>query len=124
MSKILIIEDDPFLADIYATKFGQEGFDIGMAADGESGFKKIEEERPDIILLDIVLPKMDGLEVLRRTKESPELKDIPIVLLTNLGQEEEVKRGLSLGAAQYLIKAHHAPGEVANIIKQILEKKK
>ncbi len=123
-NKILIIEDDPFLADIYATKFNQEGFSVGIAADGELGFKKIQEEKPDIVLLDIVLPKMDGLEVLKKAKEAPELKSIPIVLLTNLGQEGEIKRGLEAGAIQYLIKAHHAPGEVVNLVKKILENKK
>jgi len=124
MQKILIIEDDPFLADIYATKFSQEGFDVKIAADGELGFKKIAEDKPDLVLLDIVLPKMDGLEILKKTKESPELKSIPIVLLTNLGQEEKVKMGLDLGAIQYLIKAHHAPGEVVEIVKKVLETRK
>jgi len=122
--KILIIEDDPFLLDIYATKFSQEGFTIEIAVDGELGFKKINESRPDLVLLDIILPKMDGLEILKKAKESPELKDIPVILLTNLGEEGKIKKGLELGAAQYLIKAHHSPGEVVEIVKKVLEKHK
>jgi len=123
MNKVLIVEDDPFLADIYITKFTQEGFNVRIASDGETGLQRLEEEKPEIILLDIILPRMDGFAVLKKIKEDPKFKDIPVLLLTNLGQKEEVERGLKLGAAQYLIKAHHSPKEVIELVKKTLEKK-
>jgi DNA-binding response OmpR family regulator len=123
MNKVLIVEDDPFLADIYITKFTQEGFNVRMAGDGETGLQKLEEEKPEIILLDIILPRMDGFAVLKKIKEDPKFKDIPVLLLTNLGQKEEIERGLKLGASQYLIKAHHSPKEVIELVKKTLAKK-
>ena len=119
--KILIIEDDPFLSEMYATKFTQNGFKIEVAIDGKSGLDKIKEFKPDLILLDIVLPKMDGFTVLSKIKKDPQLKDVPVVLLTNLGQKSEVEKGLSLGAEEYIIKAHYTPTAVVNRVKEILE---
>jgi len=120
--KILVIEDDPFLSSMYSTKFELEDFDVKSAEDGEQGLVVAAEFVPDIILLDIMMPKLDGFGVLERLKKSEKLKNIPVILLTNLNQKDEVQRGLSLGADDYLIKAHFMPSEVVDKIKKILKK--
>ncbi len=119
--KILIVEDDNFLVDMYTTKFELEGFQVLAAEDGEKGIELAREEKPDIILLDILMPKKDGFSTLEDLKKEDVTKDIPVILLTNLGQKEDVKKGFDLGAAGYLIKAHFMPSEVVDKIKKILE---
>lgn len=123
MKKILIIEDDPFLGEMYAAKFTEDGFETEVAMDGKAGLVKIKESKPDLVLLDIVLPKMDGFEILKKIKGNSELKKIPVVLLTNLGQKAEVEKGLSLGADEYIIKAHFTPTAVVAKVKEMLSKK-
>lgn len=118
--KILIVEDDNFLADIYKTKFELEGFKVMVAADGEKGLKTAQSKKPDLILLDILLPKMDGFAVLQKLKEGDDTKNIPVILLTNLGQKEDVQKGLNLGAVDYLIKAHFNPAETVEKVKKVL----
>ena len=120
--RILLVEDDEFLAELYATKLNLEGFEVSLATDGEKGLKMAKEKDPHLVLLDIVLPKMDGFEVLRQLKLDKSTKGIPIILLTNLSQKDEVDRGLSLGADDYLIKAHFMPSEVIKKIKQVIGK--
>lgn len=117
---ILIVEDDKFLRELISQKLVKEGFNISEAVDGEEGVKKIKEEKPDLVLLDLILPGIDGFEVLAKTKEDPELVPIPVIILSNLGQKEDVERGLKLGAADYLIKAHFTPGEIIEKIRTIL----
>jgi len=119
--KILIVEDDKFLRELIARKLTDEGFDIVEAVDGEDGIKKIKETKPDLVLLDLILPSIDGFEVLSRVKGDVSLASIPIIILSNLGQKEEVEKGLDLGAADYLIKAHFTPGEIIEKIKNILK---
>ncbi len=119
---ILLIEDDTFLSGMYVTKLSLEGFDVQIAGDGEAGVREVKAVLPDIVLLDILLPKKDGFTVLKEIKEDPKVKHIPVVLLTNLGQKDDVDRGLSLGAADYLIKAHFMPSEVVDKVKKILSK--
>lgn len=119
--KILIIEDDPFLAGMYVTKFGMEGFSVDLANDGRQGLKKAKDWHPDLILLDILLPIMDGFQVLQSLKRDEDTQEIQVVLLTNLGQKDDVERGLSLGAADYLIKAHFMPGEVIEKVRRLLK---
>jgi len=123
-TNILIVEDDKFLAGMYVTKLDLEGFTVSLANDGEKGLKLATEEKPDVILLDIILPKMSGFDVLKDLKDDPQTKDIPVVLLTNLGQRDDVQKGLDLGAVDYLIKAHFMPSEVVEKIKKIIEPKK
>ena len=123
MKKILIIEDDSFLSEMYSTKLIEEGFEIEVASDGKQGFEKIKTINPDLFLLDIVLPKMDGFEILEKIKKDNEFKNVPVVLLTNLGQKNEVDRGMSLGADEYIIKAHFTPTAVVSKVKEILEGK-
>lgn len=117
---ILLVEDDEFLAELYATKLDLEDFIVTLAIDGERGLKMIKAKKPDLILLDIILPKMDGFELLKAIKKDKNLKDIPVILLTNLSQKDEVKKGLALGADDYLIKAHFMPSEVVRKIKQAI----
>jgi len=117
----MLVEDDEFLAELYATKLKLENYEVALATDGEKGLKMIKEKKPDLILLDIILPKMDGFEILKAIKNEKELKDIPVILLTNLSQKDEVKKGLDLGANDYLIKAHFMPSEVVKKIKQTIK---
>jgi DNA-binding response OmpR family regulator len=118
--RILLVEDDPFLLSMYSTKFELENFEVVAAADGEKGLVMAVGTAPDIILLDIMMPKMNGFEVLEKLKADKRTSGIPVLLLTNLNQKNEVERGLALGAEDYLIKAHFMPSEVVAKIKKIL----
>ncbi len=118
--KILLIEDDAFLLSMYTTKFELENFEVVAAEDGEKGVKLALEIRPSIILLDIILPNMDGFEALKKIKTDPATKDIPVILLTNLSQKTDIDRGLALGANDFLIKAHFIPSEVVEKVKKVL----
>lgn len=117
--KILIVEDDRFLRELIKRKLITEGFEVAEAVDGEEALKKVKEETPNLVLLDLILPNVDGFEVLKRIKEDLKLATIPIIILSNLGQREEVERGLKLGAIDYLVKAHFTPGEIIEKIKNI-----
>jgi len=119
--KILLIEDDPFLVDIYSSKIKKAGFLIEIAEDGEKGLQRAKEGKPDLVLLDIVLPKMDGWEVLEKIRQDENLKDLKVVVLSNLGQKEEVEKGIALKATKYLIKAHYAPSDVIKEIEELLK---
>ena len=119
--KILIIEDDKFLRELISMKLQKEGYTIVEAVDGEEGEKKIKEEKPDLVLLDLILPGIDGFEVLSRIKEDPAVSSIPVIILSNLGQKEEIEKGLKLGAIDFLVKAHFTPGEIIEKIKNILK---
>ncbi len=120
MKKILIVEDDPFLSEMYVAKLTEAGFEAEVVGDGKKGMAVIEKDKPDLLLLDVVLPKMDGFEILRRIKADEKLKDMPVILLTNLGQKNEVEKGLSLGANEYIIKAHFTPTAVVAKVKEML----
>jgi DNA-binding response OmpR family regulator len=110
--KILIIEDDVFLNELMAKKLIEEGFDVIKATNGEEGIDFAKKEKPDLILLDLILPGMDGFEILEKMKEEPETSSIPVIILSNLGQREDIERGFDLGADDYLIKAHFTPDEI------------
>ncbi len=116
---ILLVEDDPFLADIYITKLKSVGFDAEVVASGEKCLARIAEKNFDLVLLDIVLPQMDGWEILKEIKEIK--KFLPVIILSNLSQPAEVEKGLQLGAIKYLIKAHYTPSEVVEEIKKVLK---
>lgn len=115
-----VVEDDDFLANIYKTKFEMEGFKVTVSADGEVAIGDIKKKMPKVVLLDILLPKLDGFGVLQELKKDAATKDIPVILLTNLGQKDDVEKGLSLGAADYLIKAHFKPSETVAKVKKVL----
>lgn len=122
MAKILIIEDDKFLRELIARKLKNEQYEVIEAVDGEEGVKKAKETKPNLILLDLILPGIDGFEVLKKLKEDPLLEQIPVIILSNLGQREDVERGLKLGAVGYLVKAHFTPAEIIEKIKSTLTK--
>ena len=117
---ILIVEDDKFLRELISQKLLKEGYGISAAVDGEEGITKIKEEKPSLVLLDLILPGIDGFEVLTQMKADPNVSSIPVIILSNLGQKEDVERGLKIGATDYLIKAHFTPGEIIEKIKKIL----
>lgn len=118
--KILLIEDDKFLRELMNKKLLTLGFDVVSAADGESGLVMIKETKPDVVLLDLILPGINGFEVLEKAKQDPEIAAIPIVILSNLGQGEDIEKGLALGAKDFLVKAHFTPQEIVNKLKSIL----
>ena len=118
---VLLVEDDSFLIDIYKTKFEMENFKVSVSDNGEAGFVDAKKKKPDIILLDILLPKMDGFGVLKKLKADKVTKKIPVILLTNLGQKDDVQKGLDLGAVDYLIKAHFKPSETVDRVRKALK---
>lgn len=120
--KILIVEDDRFLRELIARKISEEGYEIVEAVDGNEGLKKIKEVKPDLVLLDLILPAVDGFEVLAQIKKDAEVSSIPVIILSNLGQKEDVEKGMKLGAVDYLIKAHFDPGEIIGKVNNILKK--
>lgn len=119
--KILIIEDDKFLRELIAQKLLKESYDVIGAIDGEEGVKKAIEEKPDLVLLDLILPGIDGFEVLAKIKEDSVIGKTPVIILSNLGQKDDVERGMNLGASDYLIKAHFTPAEIIGKIKSVLK---
>jgi DNA-binding response OmpR family regulator len=122
--KILIVEDDDFLLQMYVTKLELEGFQVISAIDGIKGLKLAKKDKPDLVLLDLQLPSMSGFEVLENLKQDDEIKQIPVLILTNFSQKEDIERCLNLGASDYLIKAHFVPSEVISKIKNILQENK
>ncbi len=120
MKNILLVEDDPFLIDIYSQKLSKAGFAVEVATDGETAIKILGEKIPSLVLLDIVLPGIEGWEVLRRIKKDKKFAGLKMIILSNLGQKAEVEKGLKLGAIKYLIKAHYTPKEVVEEVKKIL----
>ena len=122
-SKILLVEDDKMLADMYITKFSKEGMEIMRAEDGAEGLNMAKEHKPDLILLDIIMPKLDGFAVLRELRKNKDTENVHVLLLTNLGQSEDVEKGRELGADDYFIKANHTPAEIVEKVKYMLTNK-
>ncbi len=122
MKNILFIEDDEFLRGLIGKKLASEGFNMISAIDGEEGIKKAKEEKPDLILLDLILPNVDGFEVLARIKEDPAASSIPVIILSNLSQKNDIDKGMKLGAADYIIKSQFTPEEITEKVKNILNK--
>jgi len=121
---IIIVEDDVFLSDIYQTKFTEAGYECLLAQDGSRCLSLLEGgASPYVILLDIVMPKMDGLELLTFLKGNEKYKGISVILLSNLGQDTDIKKGMELGALDYMIKAHYTPSEVVKKVEEILSRK-
>src|SRR5207248_11369047 len=106
---VLLVEDDPSVLEMYRLKLELDGYRVNTALDGEEGLKKASDLKPDIIFLDIRLPKMDGLEVLRKLRAQDKTREIPVIILSNYDEEDLVARGLRLGAHEYLIKARTTP---------------
>jgi len=120
MVKILIIEDDPLMSRMYQKIFTFEGYEVEMAVDGMEGLDKARVVKPTLILLDIMMPKMNGIEVLEKLKADPETKVIPVVMLTNLAGQQDAELALSKGAVKYIVKSEYEPKQVADMVKEIL----
>ena len=118
--KILVVDDEDSIRDIYNKEFTASGFAVISAADGEEGLFKAGEEAPDLILLDIMLPKMSGIDVLKALKQNPLTKKTPVLLLTNLGEETIIKEGFNLGADGYLLKVSYTPAQVVEECRKFL----
>jgi CheY-like chemotaxis protein len=120
-AKVLLIEDEVLILRMYEKIFAYEGFEVISAEEGAEGIEKAKAERPSIILLDIMMPKMDGLKVLELIKAEPELKDIPVVMLTNLSSDTVIKEAFTKGAAGYLVKSEIVNDRIVNEVKQYIK---
>ncbi len=121
MKKILFIEDESALQKTFGDILKQGGYEMISALDGEIGFNLARTKKPDLILLDLVLPRMHGFEVLKKLKEEPETKEIPVIVLTNLEKMEDVEQAVKLGATAYLVKTQYTIEEVIEKIKKAIE---
>jgi len=121
MSKILIVEDDKFLRELIKRKVTSEGFEAIDAVDGEKGLQSARSYKPDLILLDLMLPGIDGFEVLKKIKQDESISSTPVIILSNLGQRDDIEKGLKIGAADYLVKAHFTPNEIIEKIREVLK---
>lgn len=117
---ILVVEDDYFLRNLLLHKMGQEKLPFDTAVNGSEALEKIKAKIPAVIILDLVLPDTDGFEVLEKIKKQPDTKDIPVIVVSNLGQKDEIERCLKLGANDYLIKANFTPKEIVDKIREYL----
>ena len=120
--KILVVEDDIFISDIYQVKFKQEGFEVAIAVNGLEALKILDNFRPDIILLDIIMPQMDGIETLKKIKNNDKLKNIPIIMLTNISEKEKVEESEEMGVNDYLVKSQFTPSEVVAKVNTLLNR--
>lgn len=120
--KILVIEDDKSLVDILREAFEPKEYQIILALDAQEGIEKVKKENPDLVILDILLPGKSGFEVLKEMKQDEKTKNIPVLILSNLGQDREVKTGLSMGAEDYLVKADFTIDEVVAKVEKLLKK--
>lgn len=121
--KLVIVEDEDILLKVLKEKFEKAGFEVAIATDGEQAMTIIKSVRPDIVLLDLVLPKLDGYAVLEYLKADLELKAIPVIVLSSFEQDGEIKRALQLGAVDYLVKTQHPINEVVDKVKEALLRK-
>lgn len=115
---ILVAEDDRFLLKVYVAKLKEAGYTVVPCNDGAEALDKAEDAHPDLIMLDMIMPKKNGFDVLLELKANPQLKDVPVIILSSLGQESDVERGLQIGAADYLIKSNASFKDIKEKIKQ------
>ncbi|MFA7319034.1 MAG: response regulator [Parcubacteria group bacterium] len=118
---VLAVEDDTFLAGVHRNKMAKEGFDIFIAGNGREALDFLKTKKPDIILLDLIMPVMDGFETLKAIKENPETKDLKVVILSNLSQEEDKQRVMDMGALDYIVKANVSFREIVEKVKSYME---
>lgn len=119
--KVLIVEDDSVLGSMYKIKFESGGFLVSVATNGADGLSLAKKDAFDIILLDIIMPQVDGFTVLAELKKDPKTKDIPVIMLTNLGTEEDKKKGKDMGAVDYIVKSNLTPTQVSDKVKEIFK---
>lgn len=120
MAKILIVEDDVLISTMYKDILTFDKYDVVTAGDGQEGLEKAVTEKPTLILLDIMMPKMNGLEFLEKLKSNPETKEIPVIVMTNLSGDHDAQAALTKGAVKYIVKSKYTPKEVAKMVKEIL----
>ncbi|MDD4625415.1 MAG: response regulator [Candidatus Pacebacteria bacterium] len=120
--KILVVEDEQILAEMYQDKFKKEGFEVIVAKDGKEGIKMMREQKPALVLLDILLPNENGIDFLKKQKKDPKLSSIPIIVFSNFDDPETKKETLDLGVKEYLIKSNHNPREIVEQIKKYIKK--
>jgi DNA-binding response OmpR family regulator len=118
--KILFVDDDNFLRKVYEAELKEKNFEVILASDGEEGLEKAQLEDPDLIILDMIMPKKSGFEVLTELQRNPKTRNIPVIILSNLGQEDDKKKGIDLGAVDYLIKDNITLGILVDKINQYL----
>ena len=120
MPKILLIEDDPFLTNMYKTRFQGEGHEVTVASDGETALSLLKQTTPHLVILDVMLPKLGGFSVLEEMQKSEMLKNVPVVVLSNLADEASIKKAKELGVKEFLTKAQHTPTQILEVIKKYL----
>lgn len=120
-TKVLIIEDDQRINKVYIVKLSVEGIKVATAIDGEEGLRKVYSELPDLIILDLMLPKKSGFDILKEIKADSKVKDIPVLILSNLAQEKEIEEGMALGAEGYIVKSNASIQQVIEKIKETLK---
>lgn len=120
MTTILIVEDDPLISRMYQQAFKFDQYRVLVCDNGADGLTTAQKEKPDLVLLDVMMPKMNGLEVIKKLKDDTDTKTIPVVMLTNLGRDKDVEAALSLGAVKYLVKVDHTPQEIVHEVEKII----
>jgi len=122
MNKVLLVEDDPFLSSLLKNRLQKEGLEVNLAKDGEEALNSLKSAKPDLILLDLILPKKSGFEVMEEIRNDPQMQsqEVPIIIISNLGQPEDISRGQDLGAIEYFIKAKTSIDELVQKIKDFL----
>ncbi len=120
MAKILIVEDDPLMRRLYQKIFTFEKYEVETAENGEEGLEKVRKIKPTLVLLDVMMPKMNGLEVLEKLKADPDTKKIPVIMLTNLAGQSDAETAIAKGAVKYIVKSEYEPKQVANMVKEVL----
>jgi DNA-binding response OmpR family regulator len=118
--KILLVEDDPFLSNLLKVRLQRENIDVTLARDGEEAIKDLTTNRPSLILLDLILPKKSGFEILEKISTDPQLKDMPVIIISNLGQTSDIQRGKELGAVEYFVKAKISIDDLVGKVKEFL----
>jgi DNA-binding response OmpR family regulator len=121
MKKVLIIEDDSFLQGLEVGKLRKDNYEVSVASTGEEGMDKINEDGVDLILLDLILPKFDGFEILRKVRETEKLKHIPVIVFSNLSEEKDIKKAENLGATDFMVKSNFTLDELVDHINKILK---
>lgn len=124
MAKLLLVEDEDFLRELYKRQFEKAGFTMDAFASGKDGLQAALQNTYDLLLLDIMLPDINGIEILKQVKQNPKASTLPVILLTNLGQDSVIKEGFKFGATGYLIKAAYTPDQVVREVTEILNQQK
>jgi CheY-like chemotaxis protein len=121
--KVCIVDDEANILEIYSTAFSKSGYDVVTAADGEEGLKVIRKQKPDIALIDIMMPKMDGMELMQELRKDPDLQQIPIIIMSNVNDSETMRKTGELGISFYLVKSLFDPMKVVDHVKEVLHNK-